>query len=114
LKLPIKILLLAGLSCWNMHATSNLEYSGVIKPGLLFTVSSNLDNSGQVCFSVTMGPPNNLQDVVVYQATRYRDGGTTNIRTQKGDFYFPSPYRLQGPATFNDQPILAWQKGADF
>lgn len=46
------------------------------------------------------------REVKVISVVRYRDGGTTDIKTGEGDFHFPSPFNKDDKPTFNGQEIL--------
>lgn len=88
-----------------------VEYAGQIDATTYFVVYRPKENWNYDSFKVSMGPADNLQDVEVTGAMRYRDGGTTVInvyiaeRDDFGTFFFPRPNTKGKKPTFNRQPI---------
>jgi hypothetical protein len=79
-----------------------VEYFGVTADGVDFVImrpEKDWDYNSFVCL---MGSP--LASVKIHQVTRYRDGGTTDVKTERGNFHFPSPFENQVP-TFDGKPL---------
>lgn len=56
-----------------------------------------LMNDGKSC--------GNFKPVKVLHVERFRDGGTTNIRTEAGEFHFPTPFSPEEAATLDGKPL---------
>ena len=58
------------------------------------------DYNSFLCF-VRNGFSEGFKSVHIKNVTRYRDGGTTDIETEIGNFHFPSCFQKDATATFN-------------
>lgn len=86
-----------------------VEYFGKIKE-LYFIIARPRDNWGYDDFVVLMSNGLSTESIKIIKVTRYRDGGTTNIQTEKGDFYFPTPFESEKKATFKGEVITVFKR----
>jgi hypothetical protein len=83
-----------------------IEYMGQVDTATFFVVHHSNDQvPSPESLKVKMGTENNLQDVKVLDIRTYRDGGTTEIKTQRGVFRFPTLWREDPQPTFNGKHI---------
>lgn len=56
-------------------------------------------------YELRIGPKSDLQAAQITNVRELRDGGTTVVTCEHGQFYFPSKYTENGIPTFNKIPI---------
>lgn len=44
-----------------------------------------------------IGPPEEMRELKILDFVRYRDGGTTIIKTERGELYVPTPFKKDNP-----------------
>jgi len=92
------------ISITNVPWEYQVEYFGEIDDKTCFVIYSPTDppdGEGYDHWLAWVGPADKLTELKVTQKSeRQRDGGTTRVYTEKGMFYFPSPFG-------NDQPFAS-------
>lgn len=68
-------------------------------------VSAAKYNSSQESFRLYIGTGNSMRRVPVSSVQRFRDGGTTYVRTTEGTLFCPSPFKRTLSATWHKQPL---------
>jgi len=67
-------------------------------------VSANKYHYSYESFRLFTGKGDNMREIEIKSVRRFRDGGTTEIRTEEGLLYFPSPFK-KGNATWDNEKI---------
>ena len=67
-----------------------VEYFGKIDETTFFVIHCPKENWDDDSFQAKVGSADHMHEVKVKKVTRYRHSGATNIKTDKGNFYFPS------------------------
>jgi hypothetical protein len=78
-----------------LPATRRTEYLCQAEDGTLFYVGSDKYNYSYESFKLFVGDGNTMREIPVECVERYRDGGTTYIRTPEETFFSPSPFNAQ-------------------
>lgn len=78
-----------------LPATRRTEYFCQAEDGTLFYVSADKYNYSYESFKLFVGDGTTMREVPVQYVERYRDGGTTYIRTPEETFFSPSPFNAQ-------------------
>lgn len=86
-----------------LPAEMEVEYSGQIDAKTFFVIYRPKEDWNYADFRVLIGRSHDLREVKMLSTERMRDGGTTFVETQTGNFYFPAFQRNKG--TFNDRPL---------
>lgn len=87
----MKIQIGTGIKVTGLLPNEKVSYKGILQSGEVFVIiepAGNYSNS-RVYFQV---PGKRRKEIKVISVVRYRDGGTTDISTERGDFHFPSPF----------------------
>lgn len=86
-----------------LPATRRTEYFCQAEDGTLFYVSADKYNFSYGTFRLFVGDGTTMREVSVQHVVRYRDGGTTYIRTPEETFFSPSPFNAQRDANLVPQ-----------
>ncbi|MDB5185074.1 MAG: hypothetical protein JWN38_882 [Candidatus Saccharibacteria bacterium] len=78
-----------------LPATRRPEYLCQAEDGTLFYVSADKYNYSYESFRLFVGDGTTMREIPVQDVERYRDGGTTYIRTPEETFFSPSPFNAQ-------------------
>lgn len=81
-----------------LPATRRTEYLCQSEDGTFFYVSADKYNYSYESFRLFVGNGTTMREVPVQYVERYRDGGTTYIRTSEETFFSPSPFNAQRDA----------------
>ncbi|MFI5240687.1 MAG: hypothetical protein ACHQUB_03185 [Candidatus Saccharimonadia bacterium] len=74
------------------------EYLFALPDGEIIYVSADMHHYTYKTFRFFIGPPASLREVPVLRVDRYRDGGTTYVRTEEGTLFSPTRYAREGHA----------------
>jgi hypothetical protein len=72
-----------------------MEYFCQAEDGTLFYVDADKYNYSYESFTLHIGNGATMREVPIQDVRRYRDGGTTYLRTSEGTFFSPSPFDAQ-------------------
>lgn len=78
------------------------EYLFMAAGGQYFYVCADKYNYSYESFRLFVGTPPNLRPIKIKHVERYRDGGTTYIRTDEGILFSPSPFKEGVKATWTN------------
>lgn len=78
-----------------LPATRRTEYLCQAEDGTLLYVSADKYNYSYESFRLFVGDGTTMREIPVQYVERYRDGGTTYIRTPEETFFSPSPFNAQ-------------------
>lgn len=70
-----------------------VEYSFRLPSGEQILVTSDKNNPSYSSFKLHIGNKEEMREITVLDVNRYRDGGTTIIKTNEGILYVPTPFR---------------------
>jgi hypothetical protein len=89
----------------------HVEYFGVTHDGRTFVIFRPEEDWGYEDFVCLMGGDEvPLAPVKVAGVVRYRDGGTTDVKTATGDFHFPTCFSPEKRATFRGEPLTLYER----
>ncbi len=86
-----------------LPATRRTEYLCQAEDGTLFYVSADKYNYSYESFKLFVGDGTTMREILVQYVERYRDGGTTYIRTPEETFFSPSPFNAQRDTSMGPQ-----------
>jgi hypothetical protein len=81
------------------------EYLFKLRGGLYIYVSHDKYNFSYESFKLFLGKPTQMKEIPVLDVQRYRDGGTTYIKTDKGILYSPTPFNKELKPTWDGEKI---------
>lgn len=90
-----------------------VEYFGMVKGGANFVIYRPRDGWDYGDFRCAMrapGMPTFIPIPIIKPVLRYRDGGTTIVEIESGKFVFPTPFEPEKKPTFNDEPLLMYER----
>jgi hypothetical protein len=82
------------------------QYLFKLKGGKYLYVSDDKYSSSYDSFRLFLGKPDQMEEIPVDKpVVRYRDGGTTIIKTPMGDLFSPTPFEKELKPTWKEQEI---------
>lgn len=78
------------------------QFPGSAQWYVILRPTDDWDYDSFFCLS---GEMDQLRPWKINKVVRYSDGGTTEVSTECGDFYFPTCFKSDATATFNGRPI---------
>jgi hypothetical protein len=90
-----------GIKITGLDPNEKVSHKGKLQGGELFVITEpNGDYSkSRVFFKKAR---KKIEEVKVISVQKYRDGGTTEIETERGKFYFPTPLKPQQRPSFSE------------
>lgn len=82
-----------------------VEYCGKLFDGRSFCIYRPEGDWSYEDFRLLLGSETRMTPVAIQNVTRYRDGGTTEIKTEIGEFHFPTPFKPEEKPTFCGDPV---------
>lgn len=89
----MKIQLGTGIKVTGLEPRVKVSYKGTLQSGEVFVIL----NDATKCEVFFIKPGGRRKSVKVLSVQHLRDGGTTDISTERGDFHFPNPLRSTKP-----------------
>lgn len=68
--------------------------------GSFIYVSADKYNYEYESFRLFVGDGKTMQEIPVLEVSRYRDGGTTYVRTEEGILFSPTPFNAESPPSW--------------
>lgn len=90
--------------------TCDIEYIGKLPTGIEFIVFRPKEDWKYSDFTLVIGIASRFEQVAIDDISRYRDGGTTIIKTKLGTFTFPTPFHPDRMATLDDKPLTMFDR----
>ena len=81
------------------------EYLFKLRGGVYIYVSHDKYKFSYESFKLFLGKPAQMKEVPVLGVERYRDGGTTYVKTAKGMLFSPTPFDKEKKPTWDGEPI---------
>ncbi len=81
------------------------EYLFRLADGNFLFVSADKYRFSYTSFRMWIGNGEEMKEIGVRYVGRYRDGGTTIIQTDSGNFFSPTPFDTEKKATWNDEEM---------
>lgn len=86
-----------------------VEYFGKLPDGEKFIIMRPVEDWDYDSFVCLVGAESDFRSIEILRVERFRDGGTTKVKTSEGDFYFPSRFKEFEKATFNGLAIEMYE-----
>ena len=99
----MEIEIVASIKVTGLKPNEKVSYKGTLQSGDIFVI---IEPDGDYSKSKVFfkEPQREIIEVKVLSIQRLKDGGTTNIVTERGTFHFPSSFKSTElfPATFSE------------
>lgn len=81
------------------------EYLFRLDDGTYIYVSHDKYKYGYETFKLFAGPADHLEEIPINNVERYRDGGTTYVKTDKGTLFSPTPFDKKAKPTWDGEKV---------